>query len=94
VLCAYCVRLAELSASHCKRLWKAVCLDLLREGGSSELRRSPVLCGVGFLRLCACNLLKKLIKKRRVGGRSPRVGVNHVHVVFLCFVQCVDVLIC
>jgi hypothetical protein len=24
-------------------------------------------------------------------GRSPKVGVNHVHVVFLCFVQCVDV---
>jgi hypothetical protein len=55
VICACYVRLAELSASHCKKLWKVVCLDLLEEGGSSELHRSPVLCGVGFLRLCACN---------------------------------------
>jgi hypothetical protein len=29
LLCAYCVRFAELSASHCKRLQKVVCLDLL-----------------------------------------------------------------
>jgi hypothetical protein len=25
---------------------------------------------------------------------APRVGVNHVHVVFLCFVRCIDVFIC
>jgi hypothetical protein len=48
VLCAYYVRLVELNESHCKRLWKVVYLDLLREGGSSEMRRSPVICGVGF----------------------------------------------
>jgi hypothetical protein len=48
VLFAYYVRLAELSESHCKRLWKAVCLDILGEEGSSEIRRSPVLRGVGF----------------------------------------------
>jgi len=64
VLCAYYVRLAELSASHCKRLWKVVGLDLLGEGGSSELCRYIVLCGVGFFRLFACNLLKKLIEKK------------------------------
>jgi hypothetical protein len=63
-----------------------VCLDILREGGSSEMHRSLVLCGVGFLRLGACNLLKKIIKKRRVGGRSPRVRLNHAHAVFLFFV--------
>jgi hypothetical protein len=71
-----------------------VCLNLLREGGFSELRRSPILCRVGFLRLCECNQLKKLIKKRIFGGRSPRVGVNHVHVVFLYFVRCIDMFIC
>jgi hypothetical protein len=37
--------------------------DVRKEEGSSEMHRSSVLCGVGFLRLCACNLLKKLIKK-------------------------------
>jgi hypothetical protein len=47
VLCEYCVRLVELSASHCKRPWKAVCYDLLREGGSSELHKSTVLGKVG-----------------------------------------------
>jgi hypothetical protein len=52
VLYAYCVRLAKLSASHYKRLWKVACLDLLREGGSSELHISLVLCGVGFEALC------------------------------------------
>jgi hypothetical protein len=71
-----------------------VCLDRLREGGSSELHRSHVLCRVGFFRLFACNLLKNPIKKRRFGGRSPRVVVNHIHDVFLYFVRCVDVLIC
>jgi hypothetical protein len=65
VLFAYCVSLVELSVSHCKRPWKAMCLDLLREGGSSELRRSPILCEVGFFRLCAYNLLKKIIKKTK-----------------------------
>jgi hypothetical protein len=55
LFCAYYVGLAEISESHCKRLWKVVCLDLLEEGGSSELRRPPVLCGVGFFSLCACN---------------------------------------
>jgi hypothetical protein len=48
VLCSYYVRLVELSESHCKRLWKAAWLNLLGEGGSSKLCRSPVLCGVGF----------------------------------------------
>jgi hypothetical protein len=40
------LRLAELSASDCK---KALCLNLTREGGSGEVHRSLVLCGVGFL---------------------------------------------
>ena len=42
------------------------------------------------LRLCACNLLNKIIKKK-VGGHSPRVWVNHIYVVFLFFVRCIDV---
>jgi hypothetical protein len=50
--CAYYVGLAELSASHYKRLWKVVCLDILEEGGSSKLRRPPVLCGVGVFEVC------------------------------------------
>ena len=33
-----------------------------------------------ILMLCACKKLgKKIIKKRRVGGRSPRLGVKHVY---------------
>jgi hypothetical protein len=51
-LCAHYVRLARLSASDCKRLCKALCLDLLGEGGSSEVHRSPVLCGVDLEALC------------------------------------------
>jgi hypothetical protein len=39
---------SESSASHCKRMKKVVCLDLLGEGGSSDLRRFQVLCGEGF----------------------------------------------
>jgi hypothetical protein len=58
------VRLARLSESECKRLCNALCLYLLKEGGSGEVRRSPVLCGVGILWLCECNWLKKLIKKK------------------------------
>jgi hypothetical protein len=46
------VELAVLSASVCKRLGA----QILGEGGSSEVRRSPVLCRVGFWWLCACNL--------------------------------------
>jgi hypothetical protein len=46
--CMLCVRLAELSESHCKRLWKVVCLYLLKEGGSRKLHRSPILGKVGF----------------------------------------------
>jgi hypothetical protein len=30
-------------------------------------------------------------KEERVGGRSPRVGVNHVNTVLFCFVRCLDV---
>jgi hypothetical protein len=31
MLCAYCVRLAELSASGCNRLWKALCCNARKE---------------------------------------------------------------
>ena len=48
--------LVELSASivsvECMDYKKVLCLELLGEGGSSELRRSHVLCGVGFEALC------------------------------------------
>jgi hypothetical protein len=48
-----CDILAELSASivsvECTDCKKVLCLELLWEGGSSELHRSLVLCGVGFL---------------------------------------------
>ena len=47
-----CDILVELSASiisvECKNCKKVLCLELLGEGGSSELRRSHVLRGVGF----------------------------------------------
>jgi hypothetical protein len=47
-----CDILAELSASivsvECTDCKKVLCLEILGEGGSSELRRSHVLCGVGF----------------------------------------------
>jgi hypothetical protein len=51
-ICAHCVRLARLSASDCKRLCMDLCLDLLGEGGSGEVRRSRVLCGVDLEALC------------------------------------------
>ena len=51
-----CDILAELSASivsaECTDCKKVLCLELLGEGGSSELRRSLVLRGVGFEALC------------------------------------------
>jgi hypothetical protein len=51
-----CDTLAELSASivsaKCTDCKKVLFLELLEEGGSSELRRSPVLRGVGFEALC------------------------------------------
>jgi hypothetical protein len=31
MLCTYCVRLAELSASGCNRLWKALCCNARKE---------------------------------------------------------------
>jgi hypothetical protein len=51
-ICAHCVRLARLSESECKRMCKALCLDLLEEGGSGEVCRSPALCGVDLEALC------------------------------------------
>jgi hypothetical protein len=46
------VILAELSASiasaECTDCKKVLCLELLREGGSSELHRSLVMRRVGF----------------------------------------------
>jgi hypothetical protein len=63
MLCAYWEGLAELGASSCSKTVKGFVLEC-KEEGSSELRRYSVLCGVGFLRLCACNPLKKLIKKK------------------------------
>jgi hypothetical protein len=51
-----CDILAEQSASivstECMDCKKVLCLELLGEGGSSELCRSPVLRGVGFEALC------------------------------------------
>jgi hypothetical protein len=51
-----CDILAELSASvvsaECMDCKKVLCLELLGEGGSSKLRRSPVLCRVVFEALC------------------------------------------
>jgi hypothetical protein len=51
-----CDMLAELSASivsaECTDCNKVLCLELLREGGSSELHKSHVLRGVGFEALC------------------------------------------
>jgi hypothetical protein len=64
-LCAYYVlRLAELSASDCKKLVyrlckKALCLNLARGRRIWRgARRSPVLCGVGF-GLCACKKIDR-----------------------------------
>jgi hypothetical protein len=46
MLCSYGVRLADLSASNCK---KALCCNLTRGRRIWRgARRSPVLCGVGF----------------------------------------------
>jgi hypothetical protein len=51
-----CDILAELSASivsvECTDCKKVLCLELLREGGSSDLRKSLVLRRVGFEALC------------------------------------------
>ena len=51
-----CDILAEMSASivsvECMDCKKVLCLELLGEGGSNELHRSPVLCRVGFEALC------------------------------------------
>ena len=48
--------LAELSASivsaECTDCKKVLCLELLGEGGSSELCRYPILHGIGFEALC------------------------------------------
>jgi hypothetical protein len=52
IVCETCRAKCKSSVVLCKRLWKALCLDLLEEGGSSEVRRSPVLCGVDFEALC------------------------------------------
>jgi hypothetical protein len=48
----HCVRLARLSASDCKILCTALCLDLFGEGGSGKVHRYPVLCGVDLEALC------------------------------------------
>jgi hypothetical protein len=45
-----------------------------------------VLCGVGSCGSVHVDDWLKIIKKRRVGGRSPRLGVNQVYLVLLCFV--------
>jgi hypothetical protein len=85
MLCAYYVRLAELSASGCNRLWKALCCNTRKE----DLARCTYLMSSvewNLDALCLQETLPNIIKKRRVGGRSPKVGVNHVHVVLLCFV--------
>jgi hypothetical protein len=50
------VRLAELSASPCSKIEEGLVLER-KEEGSSELRRSFVLCGVRFLKICSCNRL-------------------------------------
>jgi hypothetical protein len=51
-----CDILAEMSASsvsvECMDCKKVLCLELLGEGGSSELCRSPFMCRVGFKALC------------------------------------------
>jgi hypothetical protein len=51
-ICAHYVRLARISESDCKRLCKDICLDLFMEGGSSEVRRSPILCRFDSEALC------------------------------------------
>jgi hypothetical protein len=50
------VKLAELSASRCSKTMEGLVLEH-KEEGSSELRRSFVMCGVRVLRLCPCNQL-------------------------------------
>jgi hypothetical protein len=44
-----CDIIAELSASivsvECMDCMKVLCVEILGDGGSSKLRRSPVLCG-------------------------------------------------
>jgi hypothetical protein len=57
-LCAYCVGLAELSASHCRNIVEGLVLEH-KEEGSSELCSSSILCRIRFLRLCACNQLSE-----------------------------------
>jgi hypothetical protein len=66
-----CLELAELSASDCKKLVcrlckKALCLNLARGRRIWRgVRRSPVLCGVGFLRLYACRILREDNKEEK-----------------------------
>ena len=55
------------------------------EGGSSELRRSPILGEVGFLRLYACNSLTKENKEEELVDVAPGWGEPRKHcVVSLC----------
>jgi hypothetical protein len=49
------------------------------------VHRSPILFGVGSCGSVLVEDLKKTIKKRRVGGHSPTLGVNHVYPVLWLF---------
>jgi hypothetical protein len=67
------VRLVELSASHCSKIVEGLVLER-KEEGSSELRRSFVLCGIRFLRLCACNRLTEDNKEEELVDVAPGWG--------------------
>jgi hypothetical protein len=49
LLAELCANIVNVECTDCK---KVLCLELLGEGGSSELHRSLVLRGVGFEALC------------------------------------------
>ena len=67
------MRLAELSASHCSNIVEGLVLER-KEEGSSELCRYFVLCGVRFLRLCACNRLNEDNKEEKLVDVSQGWG--------------------
>jgi hypothetical protein len=55
---AYYVRLAELSASDCKRLWKALCYNSEKEDLAKSVK--DLLSSVKLiLRLCACKKIER-----------------------------------
>ena len=69
-LCILC----EICTSQFSKIVEGLVLEC-KEEGSSEICRSSVMCGVRFLRLCACNRLTEDNKEEELVELSPRWGL-------------------